>query len=143
MAVDNLNRLDLWFTTDGDFIIDSTGDLRDTRDSNNKYESLRQTILHRILVNRNGWRFHPQVCAGLERFIGTNIDPFLLQEMERRIKGALTIDGFIRESDISIRTIDLGQGAIAILIYIEATGNNKPIVGMSYDITTGGITRVK
>ena len=35
MAIEFANRMDLWFTVDGDFLIDGAGDLRDTSDSGN------------------------------------------------------------------------------------------------------------
>lgn len=143
MALKDLNLTDLWFTSDGDFLLDGAGDLKDTRDSGDVYEGLRQQITHRVISEKNGWRLHPNILAGLDRYLGNTIDDQLLEQLEFEITRALTADGNLTKSDFSVQTIELTPGDVAIMIYLNTLAQRTPIVTMAYSIQTGTVARVK
>jgi hypothetical protein len=142
MPLRNLNKSDLWFTNDGDFLIDGSGDLRDTRDSGDNYESLRQAILHRIISERGGFRFHPEVSAGLEQYIGKTVDKKLLEAIQAALHRALTSDGALNRNDYTLRVLELTPGDVAVLVYVNLPSQEHPLVSMSWSIYSGDITRV-
>jgi hypothetical protein len=142
MPLRNLNKSDLWFTTDGDFLIDGAGDLKDTLDSGDNYESLKQAILHRIISERNAFRFHPEVNAGLEQFIGKTIDKLLLEAIQTAIQRALTADSALTRDDFTLRVVELTPGTVAILVYVNLPDQQHPLVSMSWSIRGGDVTRI-
>lgn len=142
MPLRNLNKSDLWFTVDGDFLIDGSGDLRDTKDSGDVYESLRQAILHRVISERGAFRFHPNVSAGLEQYIGKTVDRQLLEAIQATLHRVLTSDGILTRNDYAIRVLELTPGDVAVLIYVNLPGQQHPLVSMSWSIYSGDITRI-
>ena len=142
MGLRDLNRADLWFTVDGDYLIDGAGDLKDTSDSGTLFEGVRQAILHRVICETNGWRINPNLCAGLERFIGKTIDQNLLEGIQLAIHRVLTGDGSLTREDYMIRVVELTPSIVAILIYANLPGQENPLVSMSWSIQSGGITRI-
>lgn len=142
MALRDLNRADLWFTIDGDFLIDGAGDLKDTADSGTFFEGVRQAILHRVICEANGWRVHPTICAGLERFIGKTVDQNVLEGIQLAIHRVLTADGALTREDYVIRVLELTPGDVAVLIYVNLPGQENPLITMSWSIKSGGITRI-
>ena len=142
MALTDLNKRDLWFTVDGDFLIDGSGDLRDTEDSSDRVEGLRQAILHRVAGERGANREYPDISSGLEEFIGRTVNKDLIQNIEFAIHRSLVSDGVLSRGDYNIRILELTPGDIAILIYVNLAGQEHPIVSMAWNIRSGEITRV-
>ena len=143
MSLRTLNRADLWFTGDGDFLIDGSGDLKDTKDSGNIFEGVRQALLHRLIGEKNAWRQHPEITAGLERFIGDAIDDQLLEELITETNKAIKADSEIDNIDIIVRAFELLGGTVAVLLFINVQGQEHPIVTMAYNIQAGSVSRVK
>jgi len=142
MAIPNLNSSDLWFTSDGDYLIDGAGDLRDTSDSGDKLEGLRQAIIHRVIAERGAMRLHPNLSAGLESFIGRPIDANLMDGVQTSIHRALTGDGSLSRSEYEVRVFELTPGNIAVLIYVRLPGQEHPLVSMAWNVNSGEVTRV-
>lgn len=142
MPLKNLNRSDLWFTVDGDFLIDGAGDLKDTGDSGDRYESLRQAILHRIISERNALRFHPEISAGIEQFIGKTVDKPLLEAIQAAVHRALTSDSALTREDYALRVLELTPGDVALLVYVNLPDQEHPLVSMSWSIKSGDVTRI-
>ena len=142
MSLRDLNRSDLWFTVDGDFLVDGAGDLRDTKDSGDIYEGLKQAVLHRVISERNAFRFHSEINAGVEQFIGNTIDKNLLEALNSAIQRALSADGALTRDDYTLRVLELTPGDVAILIYVNLPGQEHPLVSMSWSINSGDVTRI-
>ena len=142
MSLRDLNKSDLWFTTDGDFLIDGAGDLRDTRDAADNYEGLKQAILHRVISERNAFRFHSEINAGLEQFIGKTIDKLMLEAIQTAISRALTADGALTRDDFTLRVVELTPGDVALLIYVSLPDQENPLISMSWSIRGGDVTRI-
>lgn len=138
---------DLHFGVAGDFLVDATGDLADTRSGDRRLQGtgIRQMIAHRVLCERDGWRLHPLLCAGLDEFIGKPVTPELTEKIAARVRQALTADGAFDRHNIIARAIDLGIGTVAIAIYYRGVGfekNNKPILTVAYDLQRGSVAQV-
>jgi hypothetical protein len=142
MPIKNLNQSDLWFTTSGDFLIDGAGDLRDTLDAADDYESLRQAVLHRVISERGAFRFHPEISAGLEQFIGKSVDRLLLEAVRTAIQRSLTADSSLNRDDFTLRVIELTPGDVAVLIYMNLPDQEHPLISMSWSISSGDVTRI-
>lgn len=142
MPIKELNKQDLWFTADGDFLIDGAGDLKDTSDSGDLNEGVRQAVLHRILSEKEAFRLHPEISAGLESFIGKSIDRQLMENIEFAIHRSLISDGTLTKEDYAIRVLELTPGDLAILIYLNLPNQDKPLISMAWNIKSGDITRV-
>ena len=139
MPLKNLNKSDLWFTVDGDFLIDGSGDLRDTRDAADNYESLRQAVLHRVISEHNAFRFHNGISAGLEQFIGKTVDKLLLEAVQTAIQRALTSDGALTRDDFTLRVVELTPGDVAVLIYVNLPDQEHPLISMSWSVRGGDV----
>jgi hypothetical protein len=142
MPLRELNKPDLWFTNDGDFLIDGAGDLRDTRDSGDRYEGIRQTILHRVISEKGAFRFHPNVSAGLDMFIGKTVDKQLLEGIQFAIHRALVSDGNLTREDYEIRVFEINNGTVVIIIFVKLPGQEHPLITMTYSVQSGEVTRV-
>lgn len=142
MPLKDLNRTDLWFTDDGDFLVDGAGDLRDTRDGAMNFEGLRQAILHRVIGERGAFRLHPDITAGLDIFIGKIIDKQLMEGIQTAVHRALISDGVLRRSDYDIRVLEITPGDVAILIFVNVPGQEHPLVSMMWNVRSGEVTRV-
>ena len=142
MSLRDLNQSDLWFTNDGDFLIDGSGDLKDTMDSGDVYEGLRQAILHRVISEKDAFRLYPNIAAGLGRFIGRNIDPHLIEAIQTAIHKALTADRALDGSEFKIRMLEVMAGYLAILIFVNLPNQEHPVISMAWNIRSGEVTRI-
>lgn len=137
---------DLYFTVDGDFIVNEIGDLKDL-DEAAAFDSnthIKQFILHRLIAEKDAWKLHPNICGGLDSFIGRIINQDLLNQIEMRIKYILTFDGFLNSSEIKVKSINLEAGTEAILLIIYVLGlSSKPIALLSFDIQSGKVSQVR
>jgi hypothetical protein len=143
MSLNTLNRRDLWFTGSGDFIIDESGDLKSTTNSADIHEGIRQAILHRVIGERNAWRLHPTITAGLDRFIGDTINDELIDILIVETKNAIKTASDVEDTDIIIRALEVIDGAVAIMIWINSTGQDNPLLTLSYSIQSGSVSRIK
>ena len=136
---------DLSFTLDGDFLVGTGGDLMDTdlASRNDRLASVKQAIAHRIMAEKNGWALNPNLCAGMEQFIGQLITPTLCQGMERQISYTLTQDGLFQPSNLLVKVLDIGAGTEAVIISIFVRGvSDKPVFMLAFDIQNGNISQV-
>ena len=141
--INRANKADLWFTTDGDFLIDDAGDLRDTKDADNTFESVRQLVVHRLVCNKSGWQLQPEISAGLDRFVGRGVNDLLLERMRFEIAAALTVDGILSTADFRVIASEILPGMVIIAVYLVATGLEKPLLSIVYDVAHGSVVKVK
>lgn len=139
------NSNDLFFTIDGDYLIGPGGDLLDTDAAilKDRTAAIKQSITHRILAEQNGWSLHPQLCAGLEQFLGRQINQGLLDLIQSQVHYVLTHDGLFAPNNLIVRVINLGQGteAVALTIYLRGF-SDKPVFMLAFDIQNGQISQV-
>lgn len=133
---------DLWFTTDGDFMIGGDGDIRTLEDSGNGdvRVALRSYISHRLMTQSSDWRFYPETAGNLNSFIGKTVSSDLLAAIERAVLHALTIDGFISRDILRIKVLQLAPDMVAIVVGITSLGN-KPLSTMTLGLQTGQFTQ--
>lgn len=129
---------DFKWTPDGDFLINENGDIASFDDSGERtIDYFRNVIAHRLNATKSDWRRYPELSAGLDRAIGMTVNQDTLNTIRAYVKSALTIDLFIRPSDLQIRTIDIGEGGVVIMIWIPPISGDQPIGSFVFDIQTG------
>lgn len=135
---------DVWFTTDGDLLLSENGDVRDVRNAQleDEHAGTRQFIIHRLLAEKRGWPMAPEAAAGLERFIGRDINEQLTNEMQQAVKIALTFDGLMQAGDVDVRVVPLTNGVVAAMIWAKKV-SDKPLVSFAYDVQQGSVIRVR
>lgn len=143
-----INQNDLNWTIDGDFLVSETGDIKDTDETGiNLSDALiptRQTIIHRVICEKGGWALYPNICAGLESFIGRTVDDTLLRLIESQVKSALISDGVFSAGETTVKAIDLQNDSIALMVWIKGSDSNqRPILTGIYDVQSGQISQVR
>lgn len=142
MALQDISKTDLWFTADGDFLVDGAGDLKDTDDSGDRHEAAKQFVMHRLFGERRAWALHPEITAGLEQFIGKSINEGLLSGIQVAVHNALTSDSQMNRDDYKLRVIELTPSTVAIFVYLNLPGQEQPLVTMAWNVKYGEVTRV-
>lgn len=139
-----LNKFDdLYFTVDGDYLIGEDGDLKSNVEDvvRDNLAAIRQFVLHRLIGEYGAWGEYPQITAGLERFIGFPIEDATLYQIQLEAKRALTADLILNPADIDVRAVDLGNGAIALMVWAKQAGT-KAITSFAFNMQNGQISRI-
>lgn len=135
----NYDHIDSDFTWDGDFIIDSKGDLQDTSD-----DALRSllTEIHTICRSEFGdWEKHPLHGANLSEFRGEPNTRATANTLRERLTYSISTIGLVSVNDLAIRIVPVHAHRILIILTIRAaatpnnsldTGDNL-IVSFTYD----------
>lgn len=127
---------DLFFSEDGDFVFDSSGDLFDTYFD--PLQGLSQSIRDRIKYVAGAWKLYPT--------IGVENHPFGMYDFEENIeyyeniiRAALTQDGLVLNDDLEINIISLEDGSwlCSVAVSIEPTplnqGLNQRVFFLTFD----------
>ena len=118
------DKTDLYWTFDGDILIDPEGDLCDTAED--PLRSLVQEVRTRIMGDLKEWELYPEIGAGLADLIGEANNKLTAETGKARIIAALTRDGFVASSDIGIKYIPTGPYSILykLVIAVMPTDTN-------------------
>lgn len=121
------DSVDLDFTFDGDFLIDSTGDIKDT--SEDVLLSLRNEIFTIVKSEAGDWKEDLEIGANLRDFIGEANSRENAERIKERIKVALA--PIVNTKDLTIRVVPTGIYKVLILLNINvvATQANKLKIG--------------
>lgn len=135
-----------WSAIREDIVFDEFGDIElltgDISTTTYKEEILRQHIFDRIKSSQGDYRLFPMVGSGIIKTIGQKISEELEDEIENRIKQALTYDGFLTNSELSVACMIVELTAhIAIeIIASRDLFRNLPI-SLSFNLSTGVVSR--
>ena len=118
------DRLDVYWTDDGDLLVGPTGDLFDTEED--PLRSLVQEIKTRIMGDQEDWELYPDVGAGLSELIGEPNNKATAEAGRAKIIAALTRDGLVSSSDISIKYMPTGPYSLLhkLVIAVSPTSIN-------------------
>ena len=97
--------VDLWFSVEGDFQVDASGDLKDS--SSVYARSLVQEIRTRLAAASNDWKLTPTLAANVQDFLGRASTKAVLDELAVRIRDILTIDGLLSSRDFTVSYVKL------------------------------------
>ena len=118
------DKTDFYWTFDGDVLVDPEGDLADT--ASDPLRSLVQEVRTRIMGDQKDWELYPETGATLGDLIGEPNNKLTAETGKARIIAALTRDGFVSSSDISIKYIPTGPYSILykLVIAVSPTDTN-------------------
>jgi len=111
------DSLDLYFTSNGDFCLDETNKLKDTK--LDKYRFLIQRVNNRIGSTSNDWQLAPQVGANLTDFIGQRNSAENGKLIEQRIFAELTRDNFISSRHLSVKVFPISESGVGVILSIN------------------------
>lgn len=111
------DSLDLYFTSNGDFCLDETSKLKDTK--LDQYRYLIQRINNRIGSTGNDWQLAPEVGANLTDFIGQRNTPENGKLIEQRIFNELTRGNFINSRHLSVKVFPISESGVGVIIAVN------------------------
>jgi hypothetical protein len=137
------DSVDLDFTWDGDYIIDSSGDLKDTSDDYLK--SIQNEIFSIVKSSVGDWKEDPQLGADLDDFIGEPNDRNTAANMKARLQSSLT--QVVNAKDLSVRIVPVHLHKVLIIINLEVIptaqnkmrGGNSVTINFLYDYFEKGV----
>ncbi len=113
------DRVDLWFTRDGDFKVDSNGDLLDT--SGVKNRSLLQEMRTRLSSRKNTWKLNRGIGANLISYLGEARTNYQISLIQRAIVECLTFDNLIGIPDLEVIPMPLNREVVLFRIIVKTT----------------------
>jgi hypothetical protein len=124
--------LDFYFSSNGDFCLDDTGMLKDTK--NDKYRYFIQRVNNRLSSTHGDWSLAPRVGANLTDFLGSPNTAATGESIRRRVYTELTRDGFVSGKDLKVEVIPLSQSSVGIIINVTPPDTTSQVVlTYSYD----------
>ncbi len=127
------DKTDLWFTPDGDYWIDETGDLKDTTRLYGR--SLIQEVRSRLSANRGDWILHPLLAANLEEQLGEPGTSKTIISIVNAIIKALTFDNLVLPNELEIYPLPISSEHVIFRIIIHTPKGELTEI-MSYNSDT-------
>lgn len=126
-------KIDLYWTGEGDLILGENGDLLDTK--NYEYRGFIQQVQNRIISSRGDWPVHPDVGAGVSDFLGRRNNRETAEEIKLRIIGELAREGLVAPANMKVDVIPVSEKAIIILVMVVPPGSRKAVMlNFSYNM---------
>jgi len=121
----NYDKVDFYWTFDGDVIVGPSGDLHDTADD--PLRSLVQEIKTRLMSDQQDWLIFPRVGAGLSALVGQPNNKETAEEGKAKIISALSRDGLVSPGDITVKYLPVSREAIMyrLVIAVAGTAGNR------------------
>lgn len=117
------DKVDLYWTFDGDFLVGPEGDLLDTSDD--VLLSLTQEIKTRIMGDQEDWELYPDVGAGLSDLIGEPNNKMTAEAGKAKIIAALTRDGLVASADLHIKYAPVGPYSLLYKLTVATVPTDK------------------
>jgi len=129
----NYDSVDFDFTWDGDLVLDTQGDLKDT--SSDLLMSIKNEIFTVVKSSLGDWREDINVGADLDDFIGEPNSRDTAEGIETRLRSALS--EILAVQDLGIRIIPVNIYKILIVLTLEVlpTPQNGLKAGTTIKIT--------
>lgn len=124
------DKIDLWFTAEGDFEVDDNGDLRDTSAVYGR--SLVQEIRTRLRAATGDWVLNKTIGANLESFTGEPGTPANITAVSMAIRTALTSDFLISPGDLEVIPMPIGK-SMCLFRLVVLTPRGELTETMAYD----------
>lgn len=143
----NYDRVDLAFSSHGDWIIGHDGGLMDT--DADPLRSIVQEILSIVKSELGSWRLAPNRGASLSDFVGETNDKATAERIKTRILSSLTKNGLVNSHDLKIiyAPIDREQLMVRIGLSVMPTvknaGSTSLGISVVYNFSENNINIVK
>jgi len=129
----NEETVDLFFSSNGDFRLGSSGDLDTT--VGYEYRALVQAIMKRLSSTKLDWPMQPGIGANLGDFVGQENSRATASRIKSRIVSELTRDHLVSGQNLQVQIVPVSKEAVLILIFIKVTDSSQPIsIQLSYDM---------
>jgi hypothetical protein len=125
---------DIYMTLDGDIEVGSNGDLKLSRGA----DELLQGIMFRCKTVAGDFLLQPMCGADLETLIGAPNNRSTGQDMEYLILNALTHDGFLAPTDVSVSAVPTGPNKITAVIILTVDEQPTRLLA-SLDLVEGEV----
>lgn len=131
----NYDFLDLSFPWNGDYPIDSDGDLEDTSDDG--LLSLIHQIHDLCASEVKDWELYPNRTANLDAFHGEPNNRATGRRIENSLMMAIIAAGLVAEEDLQVRVVPIHIHKVLIVITINAiaTANNNLVQGQRLTVS--------
>lgn len=111
----NYDSIDLDWSWDGDFLVDSTGDLKDTSDD--LLLSVRNEISSLVKSELGDWREDSNIGATLSDFVGEPNNRETAENIQARLESQLSQVVFLK--DLSVRVTPVHIYRVLIMLSLE------------------------
>lgn len=116
--------------TEGDFIVDETGDFALT----SEYESARQDLTNRARTQKEDWRSHPNLGADLELLEGEPNTRATGDKGIEKLYEAMTYDGRFDAMDLDIRAVPTSIENIDFFLMLNTDKQGNVVVVQPIDL---------
>lgn len=128
------DRRDLYFTSEGDFVISETSDLEETK--NHQYRNLIQQILTRLMSSKGDWALQPTLGASLGNYLGQPNTRETGDKIKTRILSELSRGGLLAPSSLKVEIAPVTATGIIILITATPPGSRGSVfISFTYDMS--------
>lgn len=130
----NYDNNDFAWTSRGDLFIGHNGDIMDTYAD--PLRSLYQEVRTRVMSAIGDWAMYPDQGAGIEQLVGEPNNKRTAEALKTRIKGAITKNGLVNNSDLKILympiDVDKIMFRISITVLPTALNGGSSFLGISF-----------
>ena len=124
---------DLFWSFEGDFDIDETGDIRDT--SYDPLRSISQGIYDRVKCDKGDWQFQKGIGASLSKFVGRPNDRETGRSIKSAITSALGWFGFIDVGDVNVKVVPVSATMIVARVVINYISTRENSISDPINLT--------
>lgn len=128
---------DIHLNENGDLEIGYDGDFAVVYDDDVTVENIR----FRLQTYKGDYALEPDCGASLEDFIGEPNTKELGVKVEEAVTDALTHDGFLSDSDFTVRVSPLGPAKLLIAVQVDGLRGNF-IATYDLDLLTGKLSTI-
>lgn len=115
----NYDKVDLYFTHRGDYVISAEGDLYDTSDD--PLRSQIQEMRTRIQSDIKDWRLYPEIGATLSSLIGEPNNKLTAETIKAKITASLSQYGLIDTRDLDIKYMPIDSHRILFRLKLKVS----------------------
>lgn len=132
-------EVDIAMSLDGDLMLDDRGDLALV----DGFEWLTREVNKRIRTNNPDWRYHSDVGASLEFFIGLLNTEATSRRIRSAIDRSLAIDNIGFPGSWDIQIFPIGADTLSIIINLSLAGVPIMISRLIYDYRNGAVQPIE
>lgn len=129
----NYDSIDFDFTWDGDFVLDTQGDLKDT--SEDRLLSIRNEIFTIVKSSLGDWREDINVGADLDDFVGEPNNRSTAAGIQTRLESALSELINLGDLNIQVTPVSIYKVLISLTLEILPTAENGLRAGTTISTT--------
>lgn len=118
------DKIDYFFSYDGDYEVSNTGDIMDT--SFDILRSIHQEVLDRVRSDKGDWAYNKPIGASLSSFVGMPNTAETGKAIEQTILSALQYNNLVDIGDVKIKVVPISANVIAVqtrLSYMQTKSN--------------------